>query len=59
MTDNKTSDKPDTGATDEKDVEGHNMWIGPTISSDIARNRNKEIEQAAKERNRAKDAKGR
>jgi hypothetical protein len=46
-------------ATDEQDVEGHNMWIGPTVSRDLARNRSKELERAARDRQRAKDAKSR
>lgn len=56
MTENKGTDRRDIEADDE-DVEGNNMWISPTMSSDLARNRNKEVERAAKERSRAKEAK--
>ena len=59
MTDNKSTPQPDPASTDEKDVEGHNMWIGPTIATDMARNRSKELEREAKERNRAKESKNR
>ena len=44
---------------DAQDVEGHNMWIGPTVSRDLARNHAKEVERAARDRQRAKDAKSR
>ena len=59
MTENKADPQPDNESNDEKDVEGHNMWVGPTMSGDMARNRNKDLERAAKERNRAKEAKKR
>ena len=58
MSDTKDPDPTDR-ASDEQDVEGHNMWIGPTVSSDLARNRSKELERAARDRQRTKDAKSR
>lgn len=57
MTDDKGTPQPPQDQDDEQDVEGHNMWISPTISSDMARNRSKDIERAARDRNRAKEAK--
>ena len=57
MTDNKNADQPIEQPNDEQDVEGHNMWINPTLNSDMARNRSKELEKEARDRNRAKDAK--
>ena len=59
MTDNKATTEPEPQPTDEQDVEGHNMWMDPTLSSDMARNRSKELEKEARERNRAKEAKRR
>lgn len=58
MTENKGTQPTEVEtADDEQDVEGHNMWISSTVSSDLARNHSKELEKAAKERNRAKEAK--
>ena len=55
--------KQGPNAPDERqqgeDVEGHNMWIGPTVSRDLARSRSKDVEREARERQRAKEAKGR
>jgi hypothetical protein len=59
MTDNKATTQPEPQPADEQDVEGHNMWMDPTFSSDMARNRSKELEKEARERNRAKEAKRR
>ena len=56
---NKKNPAPTERASDEQDVEGHNMWIGPTVSGDLARNRSKELERAARDRQRSKDAKTR
>jgi hypothetical protein len=57
MTDDKGVTQPTGEPDEEKDVEGHNMWINPTITSDMARNRSKDLEREARERNRAKEAK--
>ena len=46
-------------AQDEQDVEGHNMWIGPTVMGDLVRDRSKELERQAKEHRRAKGSKPR
>ena len=61
MSDKKQQDpnpSSDERANSE-DVEGHNMWIGPTVSRDLARNHSKELERQARDRQRSKDAKGR
>jgi len=48
---------PEVQPADEQDVEGNNMYINPTISSDLARSRSRDLEREARERNRAKEAK--
>jgi hypothetical protein len=55
MTDNKGTGQPQP--EDEKDVEGHNMWIDPGMQRDLSRSRSKDLERAARERNRTKDVK--
>jgi len=59
MTENKGKPQPDAEPSDEKDVEGHSMILDPTVMSDMARSRSKDLEREARERNRAKEAKGR
>ena len=56
MSETQKHPKPPTDeARDSEDVEGHNMWIGPTVSRDLARNRSKELEREARDRQRSKD----
>ena len=57
MTEKKGTPPPE--ARPDDDVEGNSMWISPGIASDMARNRSKELEREARERQRAKEAKGR
>jgi len=57
MSENKAEPQPESQPADDQDVEGHNMWINPSMSGDLARNRSKELEREARERNRAKEAK--
>lgn len=57
MTENKSKAEPQAEPTDDQDVEGHTMMINPTIAGDMARVRSKDVERAARERNRAKEAK--
>jgi hypothetical protein len=57
MTENKSKAEPQTEPADDQDVEGHTMMINPTIAGDMARVRSKDVERAARERNRAKEAK--
>ena len=55
----KKNPAPTEQANDEQDVEGHNMWIGPTVMNDLARQRTKELERQAREHRRAKEGKAR
>jgi hypothetical protein len=41
------------------DTEGHNMMINPGAGRDLARGRAKEVEREARDRQRAKEARGR
>lgn len=57
MTENKGETAPDREPVDDADVEGHSMMINPTLASDVARVRSKDVEREAQQRNRAKEAK--
>ena len=57
MTENKGAPQPDSESEDEKDVEGHNMWLGPNVAADLARDRSKEVEREARNNQRAKETK--
>jgi hypothetical protein len=57
MTENKGKPAPSREPLDDEDVEGHSMMINPTLASDVARVRSKDIEREAQQRNRAKEAK--
>jgi hypothetical protein len=59
MSDTKQGPNAPDERQQSEDVEGHNMWIGPTVSRDLARSRSKDVEREARERQRAKEAKGR
>ena len=56
MTENKGKQTPQGQPNDDDDVEGH-MMINPTLAGDVARVRSKDIDRAAQERSRAKEAK--
>ena len=56
MTENKGKTQPENQPDDE-DVKGNSMFLNPSLASDMARNRSKDIEKEVRERNRAKDAK--
>ena len=56
MTENKGKQSPQGQPSEDDDVEGH-MMINPTLAGDVARVRSKDIDRAAQERNRAKEAK--
>jgi hypothetical protein len=43
---------------EDEDVEGNSLLIGSTMTSDLARIRSRDIEREARERARAKEAKG-
>lgn len=57
MTENKSKADPQAEPADDQDVEGHSMMINPTLAGDMARVRSKDVERAARERSRAKEAK--
>jgi hypothetical protein len=38
------------------DTEGHNLWISPSASREMANSRNRDIERQARERQRVKEA---
>jgi len=40
------------------DVEGHNLWMNPSASREMTSGRSREIEREMRDRQRAKDAKG-
>jgi hypothetical protein len=44
---------------DQDDVEGHNLWISPTVSREMANARSREVEREARERQLAKEARKR
>ena len=56
MTENKGMESPQNRPAEDDDVEGH-MMINPTLANDVARVRSKDIDRAAQQRNRAKEAK--
>jgi hypothetical protein len=56
MAQDKVKADPQAQPADEQDVEGH-MMINPTIASDMARARSKDLDRAVRERNRSKEAK--
>lgn len=56
MTENKGKETPQERPVEDDDVEGH-MMIHPTLAGDLARVRSKDVERAAQQRNRAKEAK--
>ncbi len=57
MTDAKARPEPVEPPDDEQDVEGHSLYINPTIASDMARSRSKDIDRQVRERNHVKEAK--
>ena len=56
MTENKGKESPQNRPAEDDDVEGH-MMINPTLANDVARVRSKDVDRAAQQRNRAKEAK--
>jgi|SwirhirootsSR3_FD_contig_51_11539202_length_305_multi_2_in_0_out_0_1 hypothetical protein len=53
------AEKPDRKAvpdTDESDVEGHSLYMNPTLSSDLASSRAREIERQIRDQQRAREA---
>lgn len=56
MTEKKTTQETPQPA-DEQDVEGHGMFLDPTLARDVARLRSRDIDREVRDRNRAKEAK--
>ena len=59
MTEKKgtTGDQPQPSDEDQ-DVEGHNLWMNPSASREMINSRSRDMEREARERQRAKEAKG-
>jgi hypothetical protein len=55
----KAADRPDLPKDDGDDTEGHNLWISPSVSREMANSRSRDIEREARERQRAKEARER
>ena len=54
----KKSDQPQQPDQAGDDVEGHNLWLNPSASREMTNGRSREIEREMRERQRAKEAKG-
>lgn len=52
------SDQPELPDPEAADVEGHNLWMNPSTSREMTSSRSREIEREARDRQRAKEAKG-
>jgi hypothetical protein len=52
------AEKPDRKAVPdtEDDVEGHSMWIDPSMSRDLASSRAREIDRQIRDQQRAREA---
>ena len=53
----KNSDQPQL-PDEGQDVEGHNLWMNPSASREMISSRSRDIERDARDRQRAKEAKG-
>jgi hypothetical protein len=56
------AEKPDRKAvpdTDDSDVEGHELFMNPNLSRDLASSRTREIERQIRDQQRAREARGR
>jgi redox-sensitive bicupin YhaK (pirin superfamily) len=58
MTENKNQENDQSRPEQEGDVEGHNLWLNPSASREMTSSRTRDIEREARERQRAKEAKG-
>jgi hypothetical protein len=54
----RASDQPDpqNEAHDEDDVEGHSLFLDPTVSRELASSRSREIERQVRDQQRAREA---
>ena len=56
MTDESTikgDELPETGQVD--DTEGHNMWVHPTVSGNLAESRSRDLDRQAREHQRQQE----
>jgi redox-sensitive bicupin YhaK (pirin superfamily) len=53
----KNSDQPQL-PEEGQDVEGHNLWMNPSASREMTNSRSRDLEREARDRQRAKEAKG-
>jgi hypothetical protein len=53
----KTKAEEQPQQPEPSDVEGHNMWINPSASREMASSRSREYERQLRDRQRAKEAK--
>lgn len=58
MTDAKNSNPEPQQPDDAQDVEGHNLWMNPSASREMISSRSRDMEREARDRQRAKEAKG-
>lgn len=56
MPEKQETTRPAAEPQDDQDVEGNSMLIGTSISADLARAHRRDLEQQARERTRAKEA---
>ena len=56
MPEHEKTTQPPADPKDEQDVEGNTLLIGTSISADLARGHRRDLEQQARERSRAKEA---
>jgi hypothetical protein len=55
----QTPRPPTEPAGADQDTEGHNLWIDPRMSRDLATSRSKDLEREARERQRARESRKR
>jgi hypothetical protein len=56
MPEHEKTPQPPAESQDEQDVEGNSLLVGSSISTDLARGHRRDLEQQARERSRAKEA---
>lgn len=59
MSEDKTRDSQEPSQEEEQDTEGHNVWVNPTLSRDLATSRSRDVEREARDRQRAKETRRR
>lgn len=59
MSEDRTRANQEPPPEEEQDTEGHNVWINPTLSRDLATSRSRDVEREARDRQRAKETRRR